>query len=159
VRLAPGKPQMVIEHRLTNIGKRTIASSVYDHNFLVLDHQAIGPDFTITLPFEIRPAKPVNAALGAVNRKTISYLKQLEGQDQFAVSIEGFGKTPADYQITIENKHVGAGMKITGDRPLESEALWSIRSILAMEPFIHMSIEPGKDFTWTYTYDYYTTGK
>ena len=75
------------------------------------------------------------------------------------MGIEGFGKTPADYQITIENKHVGAGMRITGDRPLASEELWSIRSILAMEPFIHMSIEPGKDFTWKYTYDYYTVGK
>ena len=159
VSLVPGKSQMVIEHRLTNIGKRPIVSSVYDHNFLVLDNQGIGPDFSITLPFEIRPAKPVNAALGAVNGKTISYLKKLEGHDQFVVGIEGFGKSPADYQITIENKHVGAGMKITGDRPLESEALWSIRAILAVEPFIHISIEPGKDFTWKYTYDYYATGK
>jgi hypothetical protein len=159
VRLVPGKPQMVIEHRLTNIGKRPIVSNVYDHNFLVLDNQGIGPDFTITLPFEIRPAKPVNAALGAVNGRTISYLKKLEGHDQLAMGIEGFGKTAADYQITIENKHLGAGMKITGDRPLESEELWSIRSILAMEPFIHISIEPGKDFAWKYTYDYYTIGK
>ena len=36
-------------------------------------------------------------------------------------------------------------MRIKGDRPLESEELWSIRSILAMEPYIHMSIEPGKN--------------
>ena len=158
VRLIPGKPQMVIEHRLTNIGKRPIESSVYDHNFLVLDHQEIGPDFSIRLPFDIHPAKPYKTTLGAVNGKTISYLKQLQGHDQFGVSIEGFGKTADDYKIVIENKHVGAGMKITGDQPLESEELWSIRSILAMEPFIHMSIEPGHDFSWKYTYDYYTTG-
>jgi hypothetical protein len=158
VRLVAGKPQMVIEHRLTNIGTRPIVSSVYDHNFLVLDHQGVGPDFTVTLPFDIHPAKPVNA-LGAVNGKTISYLKQLEGHDQFGVAIEGFGKTADDYKITIDNKHIGAGMKISGDQPLESEELWSIRSILAMEPFIHMSIAPGKDFTWKYTYDYYTIGK
>ena len=43
VRLVPGKPQMVIEHRLTNIGKEPIKSSVYDHNFLVLDNQGIRP--------------------------------------------------------------------------------------------------------------------
>ena len=158
VRLVAGTPQMVIEHRLTNIGKRPIVSSVYDHNFLVLDNQGVGPDFTVILPFEIHPAKPVKA-LGAVNGKTISYLKQLEGHDLFGVAIEGFGKTADDYKITIENRHVGAGMNITGDQPLESEELWSIRSILAMEPFIHMSIEPGKDFTWKYTYDYYTIGK
>ena len=159
VRLIAGKPQMVIEHRLTNIGKRPIASSVYDHNFLVLDNQGIGPDFTITLPFEIHPIKPFHGDLGAVNGKTITYLKKLEGHDQFAVRLEGFGKTADDYNITIENRHVGAGMKITGDQPLESEELWSIRSILAMEPFIHMSIEPGKDFSWKYTYDYYTLTK
>jgi hypothetical protein len=158
VRLVPGKPQMVIEHRLTNIGKHPIESSVYDHNFLVLDNQTIGPDFTVTLPFEIHPVKPIKP-LGAVQGKNISYLKQLQGQDQFGVAIEGFGKTADDYQIVIDNKRVGAGMKITGDQPLESEELWSIRSILAMEPFIHMSIAPGKDFTWKYTYDYYTIDK
>ena len=156
VGLVAGKPQMVIEHRLLNIGKRPIVSSVYDHNFLVLDHQPIGPDFTITLPFEIHPAKPVNTALGSVDGKSIKYRKQMQGRDLFGVGIEGFGKTADDYKITIENRHVGAGMKITGDQPLESEELWSIRSILAMEPFIHMSIEPGKDFTWKYIYDYYT---
>jgi hypothetical protein len=159
VRLVAGKPQMVIEHRLVNIGKRPIVSSVYDHNFLVLDNRPIGPDFTITLPFEIHPAKPVNTLLGSVDGKTITYRKQMQGHDLFGVAIEGFGKTADDYKITIENRHVGAGMKITGDQPLESEELWSIRSILAMEPFIHMSIEPGKDFSWKYTYDYYTITK
>ncbi len=159
VRLVPGKPQMVIEHRLTNIGKRSIESSVYDHNFLVLDNQTIGPDFTIALPFDVHPGKPIKDALGAIDGKTITYRKVLEGHDQFAVVIHGFGKTSADYKITIENKHLGVGMKITGDQPLENEELWSIRSILAMEPFIHMSIAPGKTFTWKYTYDYYTTNK
>jgi hypothetical protein len=50
-------------------------------------------------------------------------------------------------------------MRITGDHPLESEELWSIRSTLAMEPFIHMSIEPGKSVTWSYTYTYYSIPK
>ncbi len=149
---------MVIEHRLTNIGKRPIESSVYDHNFLVLDKQTIGPGFTVTLPFEIHSVKPIKP-LGAVQGKSISYLKQLQGHDQFGVAIAGFGKTAEDYKIAIDNKVVGAGMKITGDQPLESEELWSIRSILAMEPFIHMSIAPGKDFSWKYTYDYYTIGQ
>jgi len=159
VRLVPGKPQMIIEHHLTNIGKRSIATSVYCHNFLVLDNQTISPDFTVTLPFEIRPAKPVNSALGAVDGKTIHYVKTLVGRDLFGVNIEGFGKTSKDYEITIENAHLGAGMRITGNHPLESEELWSIRSTLAMEPFIHMSIEPGTSVTWSYTYTYYSIPK
>jgi hypothetical protein len=47
-------------------------------------------------------------------------------------------------------------MKIVGDRPLEREALWSIRSVLAMEPFVAMSIQPGREFKWKYTYTYYS---
>lgn len=159
VRLVHGKPQMIIEHHLTNIGKRSIATSVYDHNFLVLDNQTVGPDFTVTLPFEIHPAKPVKSAFGAVDGKKIHYAKELQGHDLFGVKIEGFGKTSRDYEITIENAHVGAGMKVKGDHPLESEELWSIRSTLAMEPYIHMSIEPGKTAAWKYTYTYYSIPK
>ena len=159
VRLVPGKPQMIIEHHLTNIGKRSIATSVYDHNFLVLDHQPIGPDFTVTLPFEIHPVRPVRTALGAVDGNKIHYVKELQGRDMFGVQIGGFGTTAKDYEITIENARLGAGMRITGDQPLEIEELWSIRSTLAMEPFIHMAIEPGQSSTWKYTYNYYSIPK
>jgi hypothetical protein len=156
VRLVPGKPEMLIEHRLTNTGKRPIESSVYDHNFLVLDHQTTGPDFAVTVPFTIHPAKPYRTDLGKVEGNKISYVKKLEGRDIFGVAIAGFGKTASDYKISIENRKLGVGMKISGDQPLESEELWSIRTILAMEPFIHMSIAPGHSFQWKYTYDYYT---
>jgi hypothetical protein len=156
VRLVPGKPQMLIEHSLKNIGKRPIDSSVYDHNFLVLDKQPISPDFVVTLPFDIQPTRPIKSTVGAVEKNRITYRKQLEEKDRFATAFTGFGPTSKDYDITIENQKVGVGMNIKGDRPLESEELWSIRSILAMEPFIHMSIKPGETFQWKYTYLYYT---
>ena len=61
-----------------------------------------------------------------------------------------------DYNITVENSTAAAGMKIAGNRPLSKENLWSIRTVVAMEPFITMSIEPGKAFTWRYDYLYYS---
>jgi hypothetical protein len=50
-------------------------------------------------------------------------------------------------------------MRITGNRPLASTALWSIRSVLSVEPFIDVTAEPSKVFTWKYTYTYYTMAK
>ena len=47
-------------------------------------------------------------------------------------------------------------MTVRGNRPLSHMALWSIRSVLAVEPFIAMKIEPGEEFDWNVTYDYYT---
>jgi hypothetical protein len=156
IRLVKGKPEMVLRHSLRNTGRRRIDTSVYDHNFLVLDKQPIGPDFTITVPFEIKTERPPDKRLAEVRGKRFVFLKTLEGQETVAASFSGFSSSAADYNITIENSKVEAGMKITGDRPLSEEHLWSIRSVLAMEPYIHMVVEPGKQFTWTYTYSYYT---
>lgn len=155
VRLVPGKPEMVIEHTLKNIGKRAIRTSVFDHNFLVLDKQPVGPDYTISVPFAIKTKQLPDPQLAAVEGNRIVYKKLLQGEDTVAIPIQGFGNTAADYSITIENKKARAGMKVTGDHPLAEESLWSIRSVLAMEPFVGLSIQPGSEFAWKYTYSYY----
>lgn len=155
VRLVPGKAEMILQHTLENTGKRRIATSVYDHNFLVLDHRPTGPDFTITLPYKIRAYHQQGAAFAHIAGDRFTYTKQLRGNDIVAAGFSGFGHSPADYRIAIENHKIGAGMTITGNRPLSEEQLWSIRSVIAVEPFIRMSIEPGKTFTWRYDYTYY----
>jgi len=156
VRLVPGKPEMIVGHSLKNTGKRAIQTSVFCHNFLVLDKQPIGPDFVISVPFDIKTSEPPDRKLAEISGKEILYRKQLEGEETVALPVQGFGKTDADYSITVENKRIGAGMTVTGDRPLADMALWSIRSVLAMEPFVGISIEPGHEFDWKYHYSYYT---
>ena len=58
--------------------------------------------------------------------------------------------------VACRKKLDGRRMQVTGNRPLSKEDLWSIRSVLAVEAFIDMSIEPGKAFTWRYDYTYYS---
>jgi hypothetical protein len=156
VRLVAGKPEMVLEHRLKNTGRRAINTSVYNHNFLVLDHQPPGPDFSLTLPFEIHSPQPPNKDLAEIRGNQVVYLQALVNQDLVSTPLLGFGDTPHDNEIRIENRRVGAGMLIRGNRPLSYMNLWSIRSVLAVEPFIAMSIDPGSEFTWEVTYQYYT---
>jgi len=159
LRLTPGKPELVMSHRLTNTGRLAIQTNVYDHNFLVLDRLPPGPDYTITVPFEIKTTRPPNPQFGEIRGNRIAYAKALESQERLAIPIQGFGTNSGDYDFRIENQKAGAGMRITGDRPLSSASLWSIRSVLAVEPFLDIAVEPGKDFTWTYTYTYYTLPK
>lgn len=158
VRLTRGKPEMTIEHSLKNTGRLPIHTNVYDHNFLVLDKASPSPDFVISLPFEIKSSRPP-AAMAEIRGKQIAYTKTLENQERVFFPIEGFGGDSKDYDIRIENRKLGAGMRITGDRPLASATLWSIRSVLSLEPFIDVTAEPGKDFSWKYTYTYYTIAK
>ncbi len=159
IRLTNGKPEMTIEHSLENTGRLPIHTNVYDHNFLVLDKTAPGPDFVISLPFEIKSSRPPAAAMAEIRGKQIAYRKTLENQERVAFPIEGFGGDSKDYDIRIENRKLGVGMRIMGDRPLASTALWSIRSVLSVEPFIDVTAEPSKVFSWKYTYTYYTMAK
>ncbi len=156
VRLIEGKPEMVLEHHLKNTGRRTIRSAVYNHNFLVLDRQPPGPDFSITFPFPLHSPTPPGRELAEIRGNQVVYLKTLENEDLVGMPLEGFGAGAADNEIRIENRKVGAGMIIKGDHPLSSLYLWSIRSVLAVEPFITMTIEPGQEFSWKNEYQYYT---
>jgi hypothetical protein len=159
VRLTQDKPEMVLTHRLQNTGKRAIQTTVYNHNFLVLDHQPPGPGVTISVPFAIRTPQPWRREQAEIREHQIVYVKTLEGRDTIATPLEGFQQNPSDHQISIENSRVGAGLRWHTDRPLWRESLWSIRTVIAMEPFLSLSIEPGAQFTWTTVYEYYKVPK
>jgi hypothetical protein len=159
LRLAPGKPVLTMEHSLKNTGRRAIQSRVYNHNFLFLDRQAPGPGVVITVPFQIRTSRPPDKRLAQVRGNQIVYVKTLQGEDLATTPVGGFGSTAKDYDIRVENRRTGAGVRVTADRPLASEALWSIRTVLAMEPFIAINIAPGGEFAWKLTYEYYTAAR
>src|SRR5262249_48274439 len=103
----------------------------------------------------IKTKRAPDKTLAEARGNQIVYLKALRDKETVYTEFRGFGPTAADYRFTIENNTTGAGLRITGNRPLSKEALWSIRSVLALEPFIAMTIEPGQEFTWQYTYTHY----
>ena len=156
VRLVDGKPVLEIGHSLKNTGTLAIHSMVYNHNFVVLDEQEIGPDFSVRMPFRIRQGNGDNRGPAEIDGNRIIFPRPLAGEDEIVLFIDGFGDTPEDSEIIIENKKVGAGMRIAVDRPLIQELLWSIRSVLTIEPFVAIDIEPGGEFTWKNTIEYYT---
>ncbi len=156
LQLAKGKPEMVLEHSLKNTGTKPIRTSVYNHNFLVLDARPPGPGVAITVPFQIQTRRPPNKELAVIQGNRIEYRKTLENRDVVAFPVQGFGDSPTDNDIRIEDSRIGAGMRITADRPLSSVYLWSIRSVISVEPFISIAIEPGGDFNWKSAYTYYT---
>jgi hypothetical protein len=159
VRLAAGKPEMILEHHLRNRGTRAIHTTVYNHNFLVIDGQPPGPGFVISVPFPIQTSRPPNKELAEIQGNQIIYLKTLKDHDVAATPVQGFSASPSDYQIRIENTRLGAGMRIVGDHPLVRESLWSIRTVIAMEPFISIDVDPGNEFAWKTMYEYYTVPK
>jgi len=154
VSLVPGKPEMLLEHTLRNTGKRTIATSVYDHNFTSIDKLAPGPGLSILFGFHAQPVAPFGAMPMKMAGDRLEFPRTLTGQDKVASLFTGFGSSAKDYDIRIEDRRAGTGVHIAGNRPLAKVNVWGIRTVISPEPFIEMTVAPGSEFTWKITYDY-----
>ena len=124
--------------------------SVRNHNFLVLDRAATGPEFTLSFPFQVQVTRSPDPKLAEIRQNRIVYLKTLEGEERVTFGIQGFGKDAKDYDVRVNSSRTGAGFRVTSDRPPASIGFWSIRSVISVEPFVDVSTEPGKTTTWKY---------
>ncbi len=71
--------------------------------------------------------------------------------------ITGFSLTdPKDFDIRVENKKTGAGIRITGDHPLWRINFWSTRATVCPEAYVEVKADPGKETSWRLTYDFYS---
>jgi hypothetical protein len=154
VRLTKGKPQLVLEHTLKNTGSKPIETSVYNHNFFVIDQEEVGPEVLVRFAFPPQPLADFKG-LAHFQGNDLIYSQKLEkGQSVFS-ELKGFGDTPRDNDFHIENRKSHAGVHISGDRPLSKLIFWSIMTVACPEPYISMNIAPGKEFRWRMTYDFY----
>jgi hypothetical protein len=153
-KLRLAKNSLVLEHHLKNTGRKTIATSVYEHNFFMLDKQPTGPDTVVRLTFPPRATGPLNG-LAEIRGNELAYLQELQPRQTVQTDLEGFGPSARDYDIRVENRKTGAGVRQTSDRPMSKLHLWSIRTTVCPEPFIDLRIEPGKATSWRITYEFY----
>ncbi|MEP7364843.1 MAG: hypothetical protein ABI972_16435 [Acidobacteriota bacterium] len=155
VRLAAGeKPQMVLEHTLHNKGSKPIETSVYNHNFYVIDGVPSGPEFTVKFPFDVKASRDLGGRAETVGNE-LRYLQELETGKSVFSELTGFGDAPRDYDIRVENRKSRAGVRQTSDRPMSKLIFWSIRTTVCPEAYIHMRIAPGESFSWKIVYDFY----
>lgn len=156
IRLLKDQPAMTIEDRLVNTGEKRIQTLVYDHNFLSIDHQPTGPEVVLTFRFTPKPTEAMDQ-LASIRENDLVFTKKLTGSDTFYKEFRGFGKAAFDYNLQVENRKTGAGVAIHCDRPLVRVGVWAVRTVVAPEPYIEIDVLPGKDFSWKYTYEFYSS--
>jgi len=155
VRVVKNKPELVLEHSLKNTGKKVIDTSVYDHDFFMLDGEPTGPNIRVRFQFEPKAETDFKDA-AEWNGNELVYKRELAPRrDSVASWLTGFGTTAKDNDFLVENTRTGAGVRQTGDQPLSQLNFWSIRTTVCPEAYIHMHIEPGRTFKWKIVYEVY----
>ena len=156
IALLPGQPVMTIAHSLRNVGKRPIETEQYNHNFFVLDQAATGPDTSVRFAFD--PQGTTDRGLGQLallRGRELVFPNELPPKQSVFTELTGFGSTPEHYDIRVENRKAGTGVRIQGDRPLEKLVFWSIRTTACPEPYVKLRVEPGQEEAWTLRYELY----
>jgi hypothetical protein len=156
LQLVKGQARLVISHSLKNTGGQTIETNVYNHNLMQLDHRPVGPGLEVSFPFKITATgqRRFGTVADIRDRQIVFLQNPVKGEDVYAI-LGGYGEGAGDYDIKMENRNTGAGMRITCDRPLSKLVFWSSSTVACPEPYIHVKIAPGAVFTWTISYEFY----
>jgi len=157
VKLSKGKPELMLSHILKNTGKEVIDTSVYDHNFFMIDQQPIGPGYVVRLPYTIESEGVDNSSdFSAVRGNELVYLRLVgPGEDINYFNLAGYSPDVSDYDIRIENRIADAGVRITCDQPILKLAFWCCATTLCPEPYITIKVYPGEEMTWKIRYEFY----
>ncbi len=157
VRLTKGKPEMVLEHSLKNTGEKPIETTVYNHNFFVIDGEPTGPNIVTKFPYQIQAEGSGFGEKIVAREQALIYEKTLQkGENVYTKGVQGFDNTAEDYDIRIENIKSGAAVHITADQPLLKMVYWACHTTACPEPYIEVKAAPGQTFTWNINYEFYT---
>jgi hypothetical protein len=149
---------IALEHTLRNTGTKAIKTDVYDHNFFMLDGKPTGPETSIKFPFAPKATADLKG-LAQIKDKEITFLKEFGPRDTVLTDLTGHSNDFPDYEIRVENKAAGIGVRQASDRGMSKLALWSIRNTVCPEAYIDINVEPGKQTKWIIAYQFYNLPK
>lgn len=145
---------MMLEHTLKNTGTRAIMTEVYDHDFLIFDGQPTTAGITIRFPFKPQPETPLGDAV-ELEGNNITYKEELQPKHSVAGYIKGYSTNASDYHFTVEDTKTKVGVEQSSDSPISRFYLWSVRSTVSPEAYIHLDVPPGKTGHWKIRYRFF----
>ncbi|WP_143075085.1 hypothetical protein [Sphingobium sp. AP50] len=149
--------RLEIGHRLVNIGNRPISTQVYNHNFTRFDDRDIGPGVSIDLPYPL-PESTATPHLASVKGSTLSYLAPLAAGDHVTLSPNSVTADPGTSGFTIAGPG-GMKLRAASDTPIIRAQIWSIRRVVAVEPFIAIQLPAGVEKRWVWRYNLSANGQ
>ncbi|SOE24113.1 hypothetical protein SAMN06298216_4480 [Spirosomataceae bacterium TFI 002] len=148
---------LIISHSLKNTGTKTIKSSVYNHNFFIIDNEPTNANIKTSFVFDVKPGGTTKGfdTIAKIENKAITFNRALASSESvFSNDVTGFGDTAQDFDIIIENLKTKAGVRITSDRPINNMVFWACATISCPEPYTKIEVKPGETFTWSINYEF-----
>lgn len=138
-----------LQHKLTNIGAKTIDTAVYDHDFFMLDNQITGPGFVVHLGFPPTPDKPFPSS-ATINGNDIVFHEPTSPSPQ--AYLTGYKNQIDAYRITVEDTNAHVAVEQTSTSPISRFYFWSTLKTVCPEAYIAIHVAPGQTQSWAIQY-------
>ncbi len=154
IELLQNQAVFVVKRRLINSGTKTILSQHYGHNFFQIDKERIDEQYRLRFPFPVRTDNDFSGRADVQDR-IIAMTKKLDRKEAFGATLTGYDQSALSHHIVLENTNTRAAIKIEGDKPLSKLYLYVVDTAICPEPYVDISIDPGKEFRWETRYSFY----
>ena len=145
-------PVMTVSHELRNTGEKTIETAVYGHNFIFADNRPVGPEYQVEFIFDpvFSGSGDLRGAAKLEGRRLLLTSRLLRDDfNPLYTQLTGFEKLgAAANDFTVTNRATGASVRLTGDTPLHSLAVYGQDRALCVEPFTTIRLRPGETVRW-----------
>jgi hypothetical protein len=142
-----------VSYELRNTGEKPIVTDEYNHNFVAIKNENIGPDYILKFPFKLQSGS-FNEYVNPKDKVEITTSKMSfkgEHDEQFFFSnLSGDKEVEASWElINLKSK-----IKISeiGNFNTNKINLWGWKHVVSPELFLKMNISPGDSKKWTRTY-------
>jgi hypothetical protein len=142
--------RLKIAYLLANTGEKKISTTEYCHNFIGIDGNKIGSNYSLKLPCEINMSE-VHGEL-ATDGRTISWPDSFS--EEFYCQLKDY-ECKDGYSWELYDSKSGAGVKETDDFTVLKFALWGYKHVVSPEAFIKIDLEPGDTKTWSREYEFF----
>jgi hypothetical protein len=157
VALDPDRPVITVSRALANRGQRRIVTSHYCHNFISMDGaDTVGPPLAVEFRYPIRPhsnprfwrTRDIVAPAG----NALVFAQPLSGAVYLLLTEAP--REASEHWFRVVNPALGSAVTVQGDRPLDRLAFYTSGSVVCPEPFVKLSIDPGKEEAWETIYTF-----
>ncbi|MBC8138080.1 MAG: hypothetical protein H8F28_19540 [Fibrella sp.] len=158
--LLSGKPAIRLTRTLTNTGLLRIETEHYNHNFLRIDDDSIGPGYRLrtAVPLVARDPTALKNAGVLWQGQGGTFLRPMAASNPAFAVFGGAGLTnPAATHFAVQNLRTGAEIAVIGsgrEKGLNRFNLYATEKVICPEPFTRVTIPSGKTITWTDTYTF-----
>ncbi len=155
ISLPADQSKLIIHHTLTNTGDKTIKTDYYTHNFFRLNDAPIPLPAEIVFAMDVKPTTP-DKLIGnkAEGNKLLLTTRPAKGKAAFTEIPVPQG-TPNRFELRTNLLNIA----VTCDHPASKFAYYGRVEITCPEPYMDLTIEPGKTLEWTITYDFAVPAK